>query len=187
MLTVIIYAAAEYPLTIKTGDKSNSSDYWISKSLTAARIGGLLIDFDSEIIAITNHTNTLWLNPNWLNAPYVTSELLPHFPPNPTGISSRVGRRRRQPATAPDETAQILRELTTDLLAKLDAATEQISCGPFDINVAMARRIGYQESDIQDMYHALGILSRSYAAALADKQASSKVHACGDPDRDTRS
>lgn len=91
MIAVIIYAAGEYPLTIKTSDSPDSKDYWIGKSLTAARIGDLFMDFGCEVIAITDHVNTLWLNPNWLSSPYVVGELLPYFPPGPAGISSQAG------------------------------------------------------------------------------------------------
>ena len=83
MITVIIYAAGEYPTDILFHVEEQS--FTPPKNHHEIWITGILVSFSfNEIIAVTNNVNeTLWLNPAWTNAPYVINELLPAYPLTP--------------------------------------------------------------------------------------------------------
>jgi hypothetical protein len=84
MITVIIYAAAEYPRHIHF----NVNTFKVI-SIVRVQLGNTAMysTFEDEIIAVTNETTTLWLNPAWLSTPFVTDELLPRYPYNNDGQS----------------------------------------------------------------------------------------------------
>jgi hypothetical protein len=67
--------------------KTSAKDYFMLKSLYSIRLDDLVLQFDNEIIALTSHRNTLWLNPKWRNSPYAIDELLPHYPLGLTALT----------------------------------------------------------------------------------------------------
>lgn len=89
MLTVIIYAAYEYPEFINFETESDSfnvndmynATYQTTSKNSAININGLLkVIFNTEIIAVTDGKATLWVNPTWTDSSFTKETLLPNWP-----------------------------------------------------------------------------------------------------------
>lgn len=82
MLTIIIYAAEEYPKFIKfhcdTFSVANPTQIRLSNTVTSIYL--LTVDFMNEIIAVTDEPHTLWLNRDWTDSPFTKETLLPNWP-----------------------------------------------------------------------------------------------------------
>lgn len=52
--------------------------------------------------------------------------------------------------------------------------TKTFGVGPWELDVEMARRLGYSEEEINSMCDALGMISRSYNQSLEERQAKEK-------------